>query len=221
MPGGALVAIIDDQEVVRTGLESWLGRGAVARVVGSFAQVIDYLAWLPKAPRVRAVIAEVQTLRQAPDFDGLRVLCRSGPPVIVYSRWASDEIILASIEAGALSFVSKSEDRDHLIQAVRCAVQGKPYAGPLMAQALARRNLTGRTGLSEREKEVLVAWLESDTKEEVGRRLNVAPGTVKTYIHRIRTKYANIGRPASTKAALLKRAIEDGLVGVVGETEGE
>ncbi|GAA1885125.1 MAG: LuxR family transcriptional regulator [Williamsia herbipolensis] len=67
-------------------------------------------------------------------------------------------------------------------------------------------------GLSLREREVLRAWVLADSKEEVGQQLFIAESTVNTHIARIRTKYEAVGRPATTKAALLARALQDGIV---------
>lgn len=71
-----------------------------------------------------------------------------------------------------------------------------------------------RVELSAREQEILIAWLRSDNKNEVGKALHLAPGTVRTYLQRIRDKYERAGRPARTKAALVARAIQDGYVDV-------
>ncbi|WP_454197675.1 LuxR C-terminal-related transcriptional regulator [Nocardia sp. Marseille-Q1738] len=71
-----------------------------------------------------------------------------------------------------------------------------------------------RPPLSRREVEVLLAWFECDSKTEVGRRLYISLGTVNTHLSRIRDKYAAVGRPAPTKAALVARALQDELVGI-------
>lgn len=68
--------------------------------------------------------------------------------------------------------------------------------------------------LTEREIEVLRAWLMCDTKEAAGRLLYVSAATVNTHISRIRGKYEAAGRPAGTKATLLARALQDGLITV-------
>ena len=60
--------------------------------------------------------------------------------------------------------------------------------------------------------ETLVAWFESDSKRLVAGKLGVSIKTVENYIDRVRIKYANTGRPARTKAALVERAIQDGLI---------
>lgn len=67
-------------------------------------------------------------------------------------------------------------------------------------------------GLTLREREVLVAWIHEDSKDEVARGLGISVATVRTMLQRIRAKYAAAGRPAPTKAALVARALQDGLV---------
>lgn len=71
-----------------------------------------------------------------------------------------------------------------------------------------------RPELSDREVEVLLAWLASDSKREVTERLFLADSTVSTYIQRVRSKYDAVGRPARTKVRLLVRAVEDGYIGL-------
>jgi DNA-binding CsgD family transcriptional regulator len=66
--------------------------------------------------------------------------------------------------------------------------------------------------LSNREIEVLRAWVLTDSKQAAASRLFIASSTVNTHITRIRNKYADVGRPATTKAALLARAIQDGVI---------
>uniref|UniRef100_UPI00117B6A1E helix-turn-helix transcriptional regulator n=1 Tax=Rhodococcus erythropolis TaxID=1833 RepID=UPI00117B6A1E len=69
-------------------------------------------------------------------------------------------------------------------------------------------------GLSSREKEVILAWIRCDSKSVVSRTLFIAPGTVNTHLTRIRCKYDEVGRTASTKSALLVRALQDGLIAI-------
>ena len=59
-----------------------------------------------------------------------------------------------------------------------------------------------------------LAWLGTGTKDDVGGLLRIAPATVRTHLQRVRAKYAAAGRLASTKSALLARAVEDGLIGL-------
>ncbi|WP_374116440.1 LuxR C-terminal-related transcriptional regulator [Hoyosella sp. YIM 151337] len=66
--------------------------------------------------------------------------------------------------------------------------------------------------LSNREIEVLRAWFMCNSKSETASQLHIALGTLNTHLARIRAKYHAVGRPAQTKAALVARAVQDGIV---------
>jgi hypothetical protein len=56
--------------------------------------------------------------------------------------------------------------------------------------------------------------VQTENKEVVGRRLFIEPTTVCTHLQRVRAKYAAAGKPARTKAALVARAIQDGILSI-------
>ncbi len=207
------VAVVDEHDVVRAGIASCLS-GERRSVVGSFAHPVEYLAWLAGNPAVDVLVTEIQEDGHAPGLDCLRELCAAGPAVVVYSRLTAPEVILSSLDAGALSYVAKADGMDHLIAALTEAGVGQGYVSPRMGAALDGSQRLGRLNLSDREKQVLRAWLRTDSKEDVARLLHIAPATVRTHLQRVRIKYANAGRAAATKSALLARAIEDGIVGL-------
>ena len=211
---GIHVAVVDEHEVVRAGLAAWLTSDPTITAVSGFAGHRDYLDRTDATGRADVVVTEVGHDGHAPDLHCLTTISDLGAAVVVYSRLASAEVILSCIDAGAMSYLVKSEGRDHLLEAVRRAGVGESYIGPQMAEALRRRNAVGRVTLSEREREVLMAWLRTESKDEVGRLLHIAPATVRTHLQRIRGKYALTGRRAHTKSALFVLAVEDGLIGL-------
>ena len=71
-----------------------------------------------------------------------------------------------------------------------------------------------RPSLSDREIEVLLAWLAADSKEDAAARLFISASTVSTHLARIRAKYAAVGRGAPTKTHLFARALQDGYTGL-------
>ncbi len=66
--------------------------------------------------------------------------------------------------------------------------------------------------LSDREVEVLRAWFRCDSKAQAAAELYISVGTLNTHLSRVRAKYTKVGRAASTKAALVVRALQDGLI---------
>lgn len=87
-------------------------------------------------------------------------------------------------------------------------------AGKCVGEGLDVRSSERGPDLTAREKEVLIAWLRTDSKTAVGQILFITAATVRTHIQRIRAKYDAVGRTATTKAALAVRAIQDGLIAV-------
>lgn len=210
----ATIAVIDGHDVVHAGIAAWCsGAEPPVEMVGAFHAGADFLAAYPDSNgRLDAVVMDIQVEGGKLDFDTLRALCARDEHVIVFSDLHADEIILTCLDIGADSYLVKSEGREHLMEAIQAARSVTPYTGPRMARALRNDSLLGRIKLSEREKEVLIAWFQTESKDAVGERLFIAPTTVRTHLQRARAKYASIGRPAPTKSALLARAIEDGIL---------
>jgi DNA-binding NarL/FixJ family response regulator len=208
------IVIVDGQDVVHAGIEAWLlGAHPPIKIVDNFSHPAAFRSVYPEAtPVVDVVLCALQYDGHRPEFNSLREMCRGGHRVIVYSYLATDEIILTSIDAGAMSYVAKSEGGEHLREAIYGACSDRPYIAPRMARALLNDKATGRPHLSEREREVLLAWFQTENKDLVAKRLFIEPTTVRTHLQRVRAKYAAVGRPAPTKAALIARAIQDGIL---------
>jgi len=206
--------IIDDHDVVHAGIEAWCANAdPPIEFVDNFVDPQQFLQRYPQPDDdVDVVLFDLQIDSSRPDFDTLRRLCESGRRVIIYSHITTDEIILTCLDIGAVTYLVKSEGKAHLIEAIHAASSTTPYLGPRMAKALLNDRAAGRPSLSQREKEVLVAWFQTESKDLVAKRLYIAPSTVRTHLQRVRAKYAAAGRPAPTKSALLARAIEDGIL---------
>ena len=65
--------------------------------------------------------------------------------------------------------------------------------------------------LSAREHAVLLAYVSGLTLDTAARRVGIRPTTAKTYLARVKAKYAEVGRPARTKLELADRVREDRL----------
>lgn len=208
------IAIIDDHDVVHAGIQAWCGDAEPPiEVAGSFMLPAEYFAKYPGVPDdIDVVLLDLQIEGNKPDFATLSRLADRGQRVIVYSHITTDEVILTCLELGAVTYLVKSEGKRHLIEAIHSAHTGTPYVGPRMGKAMLNDGNGGRIKLTEREKQVLVAWFQTESKDLVAKRLFIAPTTVRTHLQRARAKYASVGRSASTKSALLARAIEDGIL---------
>lgn len=206
------VATIDENDVVHAGIEAWCAQASPPiALVAKFRHPREFFAKGDQAKRIDVVVFDPYVDGRF-DFAALQMLGQTDLRVVIYSYFATDETILTSLELGALTYLVKSEGQRHLIAGIHAAGSVTPYLGPRMARALFNDRMSGRNRLSEREKEVLRAWFQTESKELVAQRLHIASTTVRTHLQRARAKYALVGRPAPTKSALLARAIEDGIL---------
>ncbi|MGI5211706.1 response regulator [Plantactinospora sp. CA-290183] len=203
------VAIIDDHPVVIEGIRSWLTSEPRLAVV-STGEDPD-IALAADRPPADVILLDLR-LRGRMAIDKLAELSSAGRRVVVYSEHTDADTILAVLDAGAVAFLAKQEGREHCVQTVLAAASDRPYVPPALAGAIVGDRRSGRPVLSEKEREALLLWFQSMSKASVARRMNISEHTVKQYVDRARIKYARAGRPAATKAALLARAIEDGLI---------
>jgi DNA-binding NarL/FixJ family response regulator len=202
------VAIVDDHPVVIDGVRAWL---ATEPRLAVLATGDDPDAVLRAAPEAEVVLLDLR-LRGRMVVDKLAELSAAGWRVVVYSEHTEPETMLAALDAGAVAFLAKHEGREHCVATVLAAARDRPYVPPALAGAMVGDRRPDRPTLSDKEREALLLWFQSMSKASVARRMQISEHTVKQYVDRARIKYTRAGRPAATKAALLARAIEDGLV---------
>ncbi|MFB7873786.1 LuxR C-terminal-related transcriptional regulator [Nocardia sp. NPDC056064] len=208
------VAVVDDHAVVHAGIAGWCATAdPPIRLLGNYTDPTQFLADPAVGPgTVSAVVLDLQFGEHTADLSAAAALVGKGFRVVIFSQHTRGDIVLDCLDLGAVTYLSKLEGQDHLVAALHAACADRPYLSPTMAQAMTQDRRPSRPVLSPREREVLLAWFQTESKALVGQRLFISPGTVNTHLERIRTKYAHVGRPASTKAALVARAIQDGLV---------
>lgn len=143
--------------------------------------------------------------------DNVTALLDRGLAVLVYTdgahlTWMSDAVM-----AGALGIVLKHQPAEQLVAAVRTVHAGEPFLSVELAEVL-HKSATLRPQLTAREIEVLTLLFQGLLTKQVARRLDLRESTVKEHLKRIRSKYAELGRSASTRVELIQRAVEDGFV---------
>ncbi|MGW4371018.1 LuxR C-terminal-related transcriptional regulator [Nocardia takedensis] len=209
-----VTAVIDDHAVVTGGIANWCAAADPPIVLGrgydTPAAFLDDPAATPEAFDV--VILDLQFEQKAPDLRALTALCGRGFRVVVYSSHLDPDLVLDCLDLGAAVYLSKNETPEQFIAAVRAAGTDRAHMSATMAHAMAQDRRPTKPVLSTREQQVLLAWLQTDSKALVAQSLYITDGTVNTHLERIRKKYAAVGRPAPTKAALAARAIQDRLV---------
>lgn len=208
------VALIDDHESVRLGLEAACAREGTEFVVFSGSTVAAYLDWRVFSRSSPADVAVLDlTLGDGTTVtENVRRLTSDGSSVIIHSVADRPSAVREALAAGAAGVVSKSSPIGDVIAAIRTVARGEPLDNVEWASAVEGDRAFADAQLSAREREVLRLYAAGLPLKAVAERLGVAYSTAKENITRVRVKYVEVGRPAPTKIDLLHRAVEDGIL---------
>jgi two-component system nitrate/nitrite response regulator NarL len=211
-PSAVTVTVIDDHPATVSGIQAWLAHADPPITMVAAGPSIR-TAWCPPGRSADVVVLDLRLGHErVTSFRNLRQLVSNGRKVVVYTMMDGDHVALTCLDIGASTFLTKTEGEDHLTAAITAAAQDRPYLPPSLSGAIAANHRNDRPSLSGRELDVLIAWFQCESKHLVATRLGLATTSVNTYLDRVRLKYAAVGRPAATKAALVTRALQDGLI---------
>jgi DNA-binding NarL/FixJ family response regulator len=189
------------------GMSVWVGHLPDIRLTATAASVEEYLS-LRGGPDI--VLLDLNLENFTDPADNVARLVAADLAVIVVSVIPDAAYIAATTRAGAKAYVPKTNDLAALADVVRAVARGESPTTTEHAFWLGRDTGSDRPELSPREREVLVAYGSGMTVDAVARRLGIAIGTVRTYLDRIRQKYADSGRPIEHRGHFGDRVREDG-----------
>lgn len=215
------VALIDDHESVRLGLEAACGRDGQT-VVFSGSTVASYIDWRASTGAASAdvVVLDLTLGDGTTVTENVSSLVADGASVVIHSVADRPAAVREALAAGAAGVVSKSSALDDVLDAIRTVANGEALNNVEWASAVDGDREFADAQLSTREREVLRLYATGLPLKAVADRLGVAYSTAKENITRIRVKYVEVGRPAPTKVDLLRRAMEDGIVAADGTAGG-
>jgi DNA-binding NarL/FixJ family response regulator len=215
------VALVDDQDLIRTGLARILSPDDGFEIVAEYADGADAVdAFVHDQPPLTADVA-VMDIRM-PRLDGIAATRQLAglpepPAVLILTTFDEDDLLWSAIEAGAAGFVLKDASAADLIAATRAVAGGGAWFHPRVAPRLletyrsvvvpGRRQSQRVEDLTEREHDVLVLMARGATNAEIAQQLYVSEATVKTHVGRI---FMKLG--ARDRAAAIVFAYDHGIV---------
>jgi DNA-binding NarL/FixJ family response regulator len=193
------VLLVDDHQVVRRGLRTFLEVQEDIEVVGEAADGADGVA---RAEELTPDVILMDVKMPVMDgVDALRRLHELGNParVLIVTSFTEQRTVVPALRAGAAGYVYKDVDPEALAGAIRSVHAGHILLQPEVAGALLSQEENnsgqGRGGsLTEREREVLGLIADGRSNREIARTLNIAEKTVKAHVSAIFTK---LGLPAT------------------------
>jgi DNA-binding NarL/FixJ family response regulator len=212
------VVLADDEALIRAGVRAILVADPDIEVVaeaGDGRRAVE----LVRAHRPDVVLLDIRM----PVLDGLSAaaeIARMAPRtrVVILTTFGEDSYIARALADGASGFLLKAGDPRELIAGVHAVAQGAAYLSPQVVHRVITQLSGGRLGrgaaarervdgLSERERQVLALVGAGLSNAQIGRRLFLVEGTVKSYVSAILTR---LGVRNRVQAAIV--AYEAGLV---------
>ncbi len=191
------VLLVDDQELVRSGLRRILRRKDGFEIVGECSDGDEVAAAVASlAPDV--VVMDLRMRR----VDGIEATRRlraapESPPVLVLTTFDDDELLSGALRAGAAGFLLKDSPAEDLVRAVHAVAAGQALLDPAVTQRVlaAYREGTGLATpdvtpdeLTAREIDVLRLMGRGLSNGEIADELVISEVTVKSHVGRIFTK---------------------------------
>jgi DNA-binding NarL/FixJ family response regulator len=202
------VLLIDDHELIRTGLAGAFAQAEGFDVAGQAGSVEDGIA-LARELNPDVVVTDVR-LPDGSGLDVVRTLRKENRTIglVVLTMYAGDEQLFAAMDAGASGFVGKDAPTSSIIGAARQAAQAPlTFICTGLAEAMVRRMSSGAPRLSDRERQVLELLAEGLGVSAISGRLYLSESTAKSHIGRI---YEKLG--AGNRAQALVTAMRLGLI---------
>ena len=206
------VFLLDDHEVVRTGLRTMFEATDDLVVVGEASTAAEALVRIPLT-RPQVAVLDVRL----PDGSGVEVCreVRSRWPEIVcvmLTSYADDEALYAAILAGAAGYVLKQVGVGDLVDDVRRAGAGESLLDAEVTERVLERLQAGPredprlTSLTVQERKVLDLIAVGKTNRQIADDLFLAEKTVKNYVSNL---LAKLGMERRTQAAAYAARLDE------------
>jgi DNA-binding NarL/FixJ family response regulator len=212
------VVLVDDQQLMRSGLRMMLETQGDIEVVGEAGDGDEGIELIEREnPDV--VLMDIRM----PGKDGLaateQLAAQPNPSkVVMLTTFGEESYVYRALRAGAVGFLLKDTPPEELVTAVRRAADGLAVLDPAVTHAVidhftdpaaqARTEAHERLNvLTTREREVLTCLGEGMSNAEIGARLKLSETTVKSHVSKVMEKLDCANR---TQAAIV--AYEAGLV---------
>jgi DNA-binding NarL/FixJ family response regulator len=214
---GIRVLIVDDQAVVRRGLQAFLESETDLEVVGDAGggtEALALLAGLDTEGRRPDVV--LMDLQMEP-LDGIQSTREirthyADVEVVALTSFAEEERVHGALAAGASGYVLKDADADEIAAGIRAAHRGELRLDPTVARRLTSALSQApredpKAQLTSRELEVLRLVGEGRANKQIAAELGISERTARTHVSNILGK---LGLSSRTQAALW--AAHEGLV---------
>jgi DNA-binding NarL/FixJ family response regulator len=210
------ILVADDHEVMRNGVRALIEHEPGWQVCGTATNGREAVETAKKL-KPEVVVLDM-TMPELDGLGALRQIKHALPKteVVIFSAYHSEEVIEELFNAGAKSYIQKSDCGRHLVAAIKSLVEHRPFFTREVSQILFAKLLSSSPGkkqngqghpVTKREREVVRLLASGSSNKDVANAMGISIRTVET--HRA-TLMRKLG--LDSLAALVRYAIRNNII---------
>ncbi|MDU1065355.1 MAG: response regulator transcription factor [Cutibacterium avidum] len=194
------VLLADDDPLARSAVSTIVGHDDAITILGQAGSGRDAIR-MARELRPDVVLMDLRM----PGMDGVTATATlradpQPPQIVVLTTWDVDNAVMSSINAGASGFLLKSASPQEITTAIKAAAAGDAVLSARSTKQLLdtvrtdpsrrRRRAAAKqlSQLTDRERDIAIEAARGLSNAEIGERLYLAAGTVKSHLANIQTK---------------------------------
>ena len=203
------VFIVDDHDMLREGLASFLRAYPDLKMVGEAASGSEAIR-LCRDLQPDVVLMDLMM----PEMDGvtaIQTIHQELPRIrfIALSSFSDDKLVKSALRAGATGYLLKNVPAARLAEAIRATHTGLPILSPEITLSFSEKAeplvMPPGNELTSRETEVLNLMIAGLSNAEIGMQLKISPFTVKNHVSSVLVKMGVSSRTEAVSQALQKK----------------
>jgi two-component system, NarL family, response regulator NreC len=210
------ILLVDDHAIVRSGVRFLIEQQPGWEVCGEAATGREGVA-SAKSLKPDIVIQDI-TLPELSGLESLKQIKKIHPTteVIIFTAHEMEDLVHQVFDAGARSYLLKTDDNQHLLEAVRAAAEHKPYFTPRVSEIIYARFQCGGNGgerpipgqsLTPREREAVQFIAEGKSNKELAQHMGVSLRTAESHRAAVMQKLG-----LKTIGELVRYALRNGII---------
>ncbi|PFH90699.1 response regulator transcription factor [Bacillus sp. AFS088145] len=214
------VLLVDDQTMIRQGFSYVINLQDDMNLIGEASDGIEAIK-LAKEKLPDVILMDIQ-MPNLSGIDATKEIMKQLPmtKIVILTTFDEQEYIYQGIRSGAVGFLLKDAEVEEMLDAIRSAFRGEAiFKTTLAAKALSRAIVSGfaipsKKGesilfekLTDREQEILQEMAYGLRNDQIGKKLFITEGTVKSHVHRILQKFG-----CEDRTQVVVTALRNGMV---------
>ena len=210
------ILIVDDHEVVRTGIKTLLENEKEFSVIAEADNAADAIK-LAQAHQPDVIVMDIRLTGGMSGIEACEQIVNMLPDtkILMLTSYAEDELVKDAIRAGAVGYVLKRVGGRELVESIRAIAHGDAVVDPAMTKTLLNEvrhaaeveEASVFSELTPQEMRILALMVEGQTNREIAQKLYLGEGTVRNYVGNILSKL-NVSNRAEAAVFAVKHHID-------------